>query len=304
MNILRDNDSREDLLGQWMDLIDDKNETELLTIDKLRILLSGICEYLEDLNERSLQTALDLICDNSKPDSDARTDLERSFYLFIKATNTVLSSKNGLSPHVLFALDNIIRRVAEHLVGLIRTDFIPAVNAIVPITPSDISSSGVSHVRTPLFLGAIDGTNEEITRLHQKYSILIQSNRNQLNRLISVENDNSVTLNELLTHETSSNPSIFRQLFEMIISTISKAIGMFLPVEISPTAEDMDSDNVTTPVAEEQKRSFHISPMAAASTQITRSQSLIAIEQEHDQLLKSMIDNRTRLNQLLNSSNI
>ncbi len=65
------------LLGQWMDLIDDKNETELLTIvnfridkqkkknqfysfiqDKLRKLLSGICEYLEDLNERTLQNAL------------------------------------------------------------------------------------------------------------------------------------------------------------------------------------------------------------------------------------------------------
>ncbi|CAF4454494.1 unnamed protein product, partial [Rotaria magnacalcarata] len=35
-------------------------------------------------------------------------------------TNAVLSSKNSLPPHVLFALDNVIRRVAEHLVGLIR----------------------------------------------------------------------------------------------------------------------------------------------------------------------------------------
>ncbi|CAF3198590.1 unnamed protein product [Rotaria sp. Silwood2] len=32
MHILRDNDSREDLLGKWMDLIDEKNETEVLTI--------------------------------------------------------------------------------------------------------------------------------------------------------------------------------------------------------------------------------------------------------------------------------
>lgn len=34
-----------------------------------------------------------------------------------------------------------------------------------------------------------------------------------------------------------------------------------------------------------------------------RSRSLIAIEEEHDRLLKSLLDNRTRLNQLLNSSN-
>jgi hypothetical protein len=35
-----------------------------------------------------------------------------------------------------------------------------------------------------------------------------------------------------------------------------------------------------------------------------RSRSLLKIEEEHDQLLKSLIDNRTRLNQLLHSSNI
>ena len=43
----------------------------------------------------------------------------RLVYYFFQS-NAVLSSKNSLSPHVLFALDNIIRRVAEHLVGLIR----------------------------------------------------------------------------------------------------------------------------------------------------------------------------------------
>ncbi|CAF1115567.1 unnamed protein product [Rotaria sordida] len=171
MHILRDNDSREDLLGQWMDLIDEKNETEVLTIDKLRILLLGICEYLEDSNERSLQNALDQICDKSELDSDSRTDLERACYLFIKAT-------------------------------------------------------------------------------------------------------------------------------------ISKTIGLFLPVETSPAVEDTDSENVTTPVAEERNTSSSLTPMAAALQQMARSRSLIAIEQEHDRLLKSMIDNRIRLNQLLHSSNI
>jgi hypothetical protein len=214
--------------------------------------------------------------------------MERSFYLFIKAANTVLSSKNCLSPHVLFALDNVIRRVAEHLVGLIRPDFIPAISNITPITPSDSSVSGVSGGRSPLFLSVADGTNEEIARLHHQYTKLIHKNRNQLNRLISIENDNGAKLNELSANNTSS-----------------KAIGIFLPVEISPpSAENTISNTLTTPGLEEEKRSTHISPMAAASGQITRSQSLIAIEQEHDQLLKSMIDNRTRLNQLLHSSNI
>ncbi|CAF4857630.1 unnamed protein product, partial [Rotaria magnacalcarata] len=31
-NILRDNDSREALIGQWMSLIEEKSETELLNI--------------------------------------------------------------------------------------------------------------------------------------------------------------------------------------------------------------------------------------------------------------------------------
>ncbi len=37
MSTLRDKDSREDLLGLWMDLIDEKNETEFLTIVKFRM---------------------------------------------------------------------------------------------------------------------------------------------------------------------------------------------------------------------------------------------------------------------------
>lgn len=71
-------------------------------------------------------------------DSDSRTDLERSFYFFIKAVsdefsriivkylknsfqaNSVLMSQNSRAPHVLFALDNVIRRVVEYLVSLIR----------------------------------------------------------------------------------------------------------------------------------------------------------------------------------------
>jgi len=78
----------------------------------------------------------------------------------------------------------------------------------------------------------------------------------------------------------------------------------FLPVEVSPpTPDNTNSEDLTTALVEEQQKSIHISPMAAATRQITQSRSLLAIEHEHDQLLKSMIDNRTRLNQLLHSSN-
>lgn len=41
-------------------------------------------------------------------------------YIWSFQANSVLSSKHGLAPHVLFALDNVIRRVIEQLVGLIR----------------------------------------------------------------------------------------------------------------------------------------------------------------------------------------
>ncbi|CAF2127693.1 unnamed protein product [Rotaria magnacalcarata] len=290
MNILRDNDSREDLLGQWMDLIDEKNETEVLTIDKLRVLLSGICEYLEDSSELSLQAALDKICDKSELDSDSRTDLERSCYLFIKATNAVLSSKNSLPPHVLFALDNVIRRVAEHLVGLIRPDFVSSIASVAtPMTASDIATFSSTTSRSPLLLNSTDVLSEEIARLHKQYAELLERNRVQLNRLVSVENDNAAQLSELSSEKENNSSS-------------SKVLGIFLPLDPSPTIENPDSEILPTPIAEEQNASIHLSPLAPASRHISRSRSLIAIEQEHDRLLKSFLDNRTRLNQLLHSN--
>ncbi|CAF4438812.1 unnamed protein product, partial [Adineta steineri] len=53
--------------------------------DKLRVLLSGICEYLEELNELTLQISFDKISEHVELESVVRTDVERSFYLFIKA---------------------------------------------------------------------------------------------------------------------------------------------------------------------------------------------------------------------------
>ncbi|CAF3618392.1 unnamed protein product [Rotaria sp. Silwood1] len=256
MHILRDNDSREDLLGKWMDLIDEKNETEILTIDKLRILLSGICDYLEDSNEQYLRTALDKICAKTDLNSDTRTDLERACYLFIKATNIVLSCKNGLPPHVLFALDNVIRRVAEHLVGLIRPDFISSVNTIAPITPSDVSTSRSLSSRSPFFSQTMDITNEEITRLHQQYAQLLQTSQNHLSQLISIENDNIIKLYELSLNQQEKD-------------TLSKAIGLFLPVESPPPIENTDCELVTTPVAEEQNKSSIVTSKTTESQQIT-----------------------------------
>ncbi len=58
-----------------------------------------------------------------------------------------------------------------------KLDFIPATNPILPITPSDPSSSGLSSTRTPFFLSVSDGANEEMNRLHQQYTKLIQKNR-------------------------------------------------------------------------------------------------------------------------------
>ncbi|CAF3121739.1 unnamed protein product [Rotaria sp. Silwood2] len=204
-------------------------------------------------------------------------------------TNTVLSSKNGLPPHVLFALDNVIRRVAEYLVGLIRPDFISAATSIAPITPSDAPTFRSTGSRSPFFPNPTDAANEEIARLHQQYAQLLQTSRNHLSQLISIENNNVVKLYELSVNQEEKKSS-------------SKAIGLFLPVESSPTIETTDSEHVTTSVAEEQNKSSILTQKTKASQQITQSRSLIEIEQEHDQLLKSMIENRTRLNQLLRSS--
>ena len=125
--------------------------------------------------------------------SDARTDLERSFYFFIKATNNVLAEKSNLPPHVLFALDNAIRRVTEHLVGLIRPglntseekqlliliylDFIPAVSNMSSMTTNDNPSLSPISAR-PLSFAPIDtSSTDETAQLHMKYIRLTQTNR-------------------------------------------------------------------------------------------------------------------------------
>lgn len=88
----------------------------------------------------------------------------------------------------------MIRRVAEHLVGLIRPgnvglkresfialsidsiDFVPGVGVVAPVTPSDpISAMSSSH--SPFFHGAGEGNQEEMTRLHQEYLKLTETNR-------------------------------------------------------------------------------------------------------------------------------
>ena len=62
------------------------------------------------------------------------------------------------------------------MLGICTIDFVPAIGTIAPATPSDPSSC-MSSSRSPLFLGVIDGSNEEMTRLHQQYTTLVHSNR-------------------------------------------------------------------------------------------------------------------------------
>lgn len=138
----------------------------------------------------------DGICDMSTMHSDARTDLERSFYLFIKATNNVLTEKSNLPPHVLFALDNAIRRVTEHLVGLIRpglrmkfvssphsfvfpsfADFIPAVSNMSSVTTNDNPSLSPGSGRPMTFAPLESSSTDELARLHIRYTRLLQTNR-------------------------------------------------------------------------------------------------------------------------------
>ena len=88
----------------------------------------------------------------------------------------------------------MIRRVAEHLVGLIRPgkispkgnssisfstysiDFVPGIGVVAPNTSSD-PASAMSNSGSPFFIGAVDGNNEETVRLHQQYLKLTENNR-------------------------------------------------------------------------------------------------------------------------------
>ncbi|CAM4791329.1 unnamed protein product [Rotaria magnacalcarata] len=298
-NILRDNDSREALIGQWMSLIEEKSETELLNIDKLLILLTGILDFLDQGCVEALEDSLDNICDRANMDSDIRIDLERSFYLFIKAANNVLSSRNILPPHVLFALDNIIRRVAENLVGLIRSDFIPAVNNLAPLTSSTDLLTGISCSRTPSS-SSFDGlVNDETTRLHQQYKKLAEKNREQIQQLINIESNNSIDLINLINNQknsTTSRHSIFRQAFYFIGSMISKTKDFFFPTELPGTGGNTSCPNSPASTSAQRTNGVH-NPWAPRG--VKRSRAILELEQEHERLLKDITDNRTRINELL-----
>ncbi|CAF4592052.1 unnamed protein product [Rotaria sp. Silwood1] len=281
-NFLRDEESRAYLVNQWMSLIEEKSETEQLTTKKLSILLDGICDYLDQGNVGSLENALDQICDRTNMDSALRIDLERSFYFFIKAANNVLSSRNLQAPHVLFALDNIMRRVAEHLVGLIRPDFIPAVSNMTPLTPNnDLLTKGF-HPRS-LSINSLDGKiNDEVARLHEQYRDLAEKNREKLHQLIKIEGNNGIKLTELINNKQNN--------------LSRKTVGFFLPTEISTTTESMNSSNSSTSISTEQTNEIHIT---STSRGTKRSRTLLELEQEHERLLNDITDNRTRINQIL-----
>ncbi|UJR26998.1 hypothetical protein I4U23_008305 [Adineta vaga] len=278
--IFGDEDNEEMLIDHWMSLIEEKKETNLLDTDKLSILLSGIRNYLTKENADSLKNALDMICNSTPIDENLRIDLERSFYLFIKAANTVLSTKNDLPPHVLFALDNIIRRIAEHFVGFIRSDFIPAVNNIIPSTPNGDCTHNLSQLRT-LSSNSIDEmSNDEMTRLYQHYHKLVEKNREQIHELIRIESKNEIDLTELINSQQSNG--------------LSESTCIFLPVESSLSKEEPNSSIVET-------NESPITPLKNLSRGIKRSRTLFDLEQEHEILLKTIIDNRGRLNECLHS---
>ncbi|CAF0791592.1 unnamed protein product [Adineta ricciae] len=269
--IFRDEDNEEMLIDNWMSFITEKRETNLLNEDKLAILLDGICDYLDKENADSLKQALDKICGETTIDEHLQMDLEQSFYLFIRAANSVLSQINDLPPYVLFALDNIVRRIAEQLVGFIRSDFIPAAAYRVPSTPNGDRANSVD-----------ESTNDEVTRLYQQYRKLADKNREKLYELINLERKNYTDLTGLVnSHRNSSS---------------SEIAEVFLPADsLTPKEEPNPS---ILPVIEESNGS-PITPMSNLSKGIKRSRALFELEQEHEALLKSINDNRTHLNNLL-----
>ncbi|CAF3855536.1 unnamed protein product, partial [Rotaria sp. Silwood1] len=233
-NILRDKESREALIGQWMFLIEEKNETELLNIEKLLILLAGICDYLDQANANSLEHALDQICNRTTMDSDLRIDLERSFYLFVKAANNVLSSRNFQPPHVLFALDNVIRRIVEQLVGLIRPDFIPAVNTMRPLTVNTDLVTSTSYLHTPT--NSPDGLiNDEGTRVQQRRT-LVEKNEEPLNQWSNIA-----------SNERKGESS--------------KPMEVYLPIKTSITTENINP-NSSIPTLTGKRKGTHITSIS------------------------------------------
>lgn len=220
--------------------------------------------------------------------SDARTDLERSFYFFIKATNNVLSSKNDLPPHVLFALDNVIRRVVENLVSLIRPDFIPAANNALPMTPNDNGSTSPMVSRSSLFPGSDSMKTDEVTRLHQQYSNLASTSRQRLLELIRAENENSMKLLELIESNRTNQTETTKNLLGKL--DISQ--------QQSSEIEDPNSENAPLTDQSQHPTVNHTGPFKV----LMNSRQLVDLEVEHNALLKSIIDNRNKFKQLLQSS--
>lgn len=135
---------------------------------------------------------------------------------------------------MLFALDIVIRRITEYLVSLIRpgllldlaqwtwpitfVDFRSAEHNITPPTPLLSSQSRLSS-----WSSLEDSLNDEVTNLHQRYKTIAKKNREydlewirtsfllfslisirKLSRLIELESNNEVKLNELINNQLST----------------------------------------------------------------------------------------------------
>lgn len=265
-----------------MGLIEEKSQTELLDIDKLVILLNAICDHLEEPNNLDcLENALNQICDLSKMDVESRMDLERSVYLFIKAVNVIFTQERSFAPHVSFALDNTIRRIAEYLVGCIRTDFVPAGTA----TPNILRSISQPPFFTQWSASGRLSTDENSV-LNQKYFSLTEQNRGKIRQLIEVEKQNQ----ELLSHlpDQNGNTNLSLSSIPSSSSPLSRSVSIDRPQFIFPNhVEQVNNQSETSP--------------SATSRGIKRTRSLMELEEEYDRLLKGLVENRNRVKEILSS---
>lgn len=265
LTILREPESRAAITNQWMDFIEETRATEVLDTDKLQILIGGMCDYIDNDNDEFLEKSLNKICDPNlrNTDRNIRIDLEKSFYLFTEATKNILRSKFNLPSHDFFALDNINRHIVEHFIGLIRTDFRPASKSVVSSTPNINSPSRISPSSSSFVF------NDETTSLHDQYQNLVRRNQELLRRLVAIETNNEI------------------QLQNGINSSSKHACEVFLPLQ---------NDLNTNPSGQTNGQNHHHSPRG-----MKRSLELVELEQEHECILKKLTTNRTRINQILQS---
>ncbi|CAF1321307.1 unnamed protein product [Rotaria sordida] len=78
-NLLERSRSNDHIFDEWMNLMEEQCQTEQITIESFRVLLSAISEYLKGLTRNLLENT------QNETTHDLQIDFQRAFDYFIKS---------------------------------------------------------------------------------------------------------------------------------------------------------------------------------------------------------------------------